>query len=559
MDPIHSNIAHSKLTISEKPKSQKDGVLTRVGKSLSNITHLGPFKSIKPFIEKTKKESSKSEAWRSEFTDPAKQLLKTLDCVALIFSFLETQEVKATSIAACGLIPNTLYLYNASESSKSDQMTPTHLSNIPIGNRLIIRRDSLYTLLLGHQLFSYQHPDHTTLPELPLLKKSREIAFSLLLATENPTEALDPNIFVISIIHAGGDKEKIEAIQKIACPPHWIKSTYCYSVAAKIAKGMEVDSDDLVIALRNSIVRGHLELVKAFASNLPSSRLTQIQKKSICESVVWLFENENLEVSEEILNELTSCDYIANPRLLAANGAVCGNHVALFNRLIEEDPILEGFLRTLPECLFLAGRRNLKEFLFRSLPSISQNSRIQSAIRGAATGGHIELVMDLLNHLVQNEKASILTALLHLSASIPSGLYKKVENQLIEKLLKAPRGGSAYEGELHLGAVLVLLNMNKPELAERIFHVFIEFIQAKPSPSIPKKLAVRLVHEFKEFIQIKLNQPIPKMIHFACKELQIPESIIQYWTAEAIIQDLDRRGYADFAKSLKSCLIEKKS
>ena len=364
MNPTHSNRTPSKLTTSQEQKSQNNGVLTRLGKHFSCITHLAPFKSINRSLQNSRKGSSETDIGKSESFKSAKTLFKTQDCVALIFSFLETQEVKATSIAACGLIPNTLYLHDASERCEIDKMTPTYLSNIPIGNRLILRRDSLYTMLLGHHLLSYQNPGHGTLTELSLHKKSSEIAFSLLLATENPTEVHDPTVFATGLLHAGGDKDKKEAIEKLANSSQSIQHDECYRVAAKMVNKMPMNHGEELSALRSANQEGHLYLVKIFASKLPKMRWTESEKSDLRDSInfLFLFARENRDEALETLKEVETYNYDKDLKFHAALGALEGGNLPLFNCLIEGDPNLTDRLRGNHKCLRFARQHNLSPF-----------------------------------------------------------------------------------------------------------------------------------------------------------------------------------------------------
>ena len=83
--------------------------------------------------------------------------------------------------------------------------------------------------------------------------------------------------------------------------------------------------------------------------------------------------------------------------------------------------------------------------------------------------------------------------------------------------------------------------------------------KAAQSVTVSLKISSCKLVKVKELIEAKPHWPTPSTIYSACQELQIPESSIQYWEVEAIIRNLDRRGYKDFAKSLENCLIKKKS
>ena len=467
MDLTHSNKLSSELTNSQAQEPQKLRALPKRGGPLSRIKQSRPLQSLRRHFQKI----------RSESSDTAKTLFKIPDCVEHIFSFLEIQEVKAASIAAYRLIPATLYLHDLSGSNVSDQMTSTYLSNFPIGNRLVLRRDSLYTKLLGRQLLSVQKPGHGTFPELSLLKTSSEIAFSLLLAAENPTEALDPTVFAASLLHVGGEKDKIKAIEKLANSSVRIRCNNLYNIAVKMVKG-PMSRDEIVVALNLAVEGGHLHLVKIFASKLPKMTFDHFDQHNLENSIHHLFfsSKANQEVSLDVLNEVESYGFVKDLKLTAAEGAIRGNNVALFNCLITVDPTLEDRLGGNQLYFLFLGRNNLRGFLSRSLERDASRFNFYKAIAGAAGGGHIELVQKLLSHPIENKRACYLTALINLVYSMGPGLPKEMEDELMEGILSSPFKKTNSEEKFQIGALLLLIKLGKINLAAKLFDNIKELI-----------------------------------------------------------------------------------
>ena len=517
MDPIHSKKIPSKLTTSQAQEPQKLRALPNRGGPLSRIKQSRPFQSISRLFQSK----------RSESSDTAKTLFKIQDCVEHIFSFLEIQEVKAASIGAYRLIPATLYLHGASGSSESEKMTPTHLSNFPIGSRLLLRRESLYTLLLGRQLLGVQKPVHGTLPELSLLKTSSKTSSLLLLAAENPTEALDPTIFAASLLHVEGDKDKKEAIEKLANSSERIRTNELYRIAVKM---VNQEPFSRLKALCTAIGEGHLHLVKTFASKLEQVTLSYYEKRDLKQSISLLFfpSRFNQEEAIEVLKEVESYGFVEDLKFSAVKGAIERSNVAGFNPLIEWDPTLEDRLRVNQDCLLFAGRHKLQDFLSRCLEKDPSRFNFYGAIAGAAAGGHIELVQELLNHPNENKRACYLTALINLVYSKGPELSKEMEDELMEGILYSTFKKPNSEEMIHIGAILLLIKLDKINLAAKIFD------------------------NIKESISISSDNIFKYGLEFICSCLLVPNSLLKHWTLDSAVLKLEKSGLVEFARRLEA-------